>query len=142
MYLAVATRPDLAYIINYLSQFSISQAALARSKACTQILERNNRSRPKISKNRKISGFTSDWASDSRDRRSYSDYYFVMTNAAVTWESKKQKTTASNIEVEYMFLIEATKEAIYLRGILQELGVTSLRANKTPYIVIIKARRA
>jgi len=65
-----------------------------------------------------------------------------MTNAAVTWESKKQKTTASNIEVEYMFLIEATKEAIYLRGILQELGVTSLRANKTPYIVIIKARRA
>jgi len=89
-----------------------------------------------------ISGFASDWASDSRDRRSYSDYYFVMANAAVTWESKKQETTAlASIEVEYMFLIEATKETIYLRGILRELDVTNLKANKTSYIVIIKARR-
>jgi len=89
-----------------------------------------------------ISSFASDWASDSCDRRSYSDDYFVMANAAVTWESKKQETTAlASIEVEYMFLIEVTKEAICLRGILRELDVTSLRANKTSYIVIIKTRR-
>jgi len=52
-------------------------------------------------------------------------------NVAVTWESKKQKTALFSIEAEYMSLTEATKEAIYLRGILRELDVTSLRANET-----------
>lgn len=61
-----------------------------------------------------ILGYTdSYWASDSTDRRSQTGYFFVMANAAITWESKKQKTTAlSSTEAEYMSLTEATKETV------------------------------
>ncbi|KAG5326833.1 COPIA protein, partial [Acromyrmex heyeri] len=44
----------------------------------------------------------------------------------------KQKTTAlSSTEAEYMSLPEPTKGAVYLRSMLRELGVTSLKANET-----------
>lgn len=54
-----------------------------------------------------------------------------MANTAITWESKKQKTTAlSSTEAEYMFLTEATKEAVYLRNMMQELDIASLKVDK------------
>lgn len=45
-----------------------------------------------------------------------------MGNAAVSWESRKQKTVAlSSAEAEYMSLAEAAKETIFLRGLLVEI---------------------
>jgi len=50
-----------------------------------------------------------------------------MTESPVTWESRKQKTTAlSSTEVEYMAMSEASKEDVYLQGLFTKLGVKGI----------------
>ncbi len=64
-----------------------------------------------------------DWASDPIDRRSISGFTFLICGGAVSWSSKKQHSTAlSSTEAEYMAASNATKEAIWLRTFLSELG--------------------
>lgn len=49
--------------------------------------------------------------------------FFYLGKSTISWESKKQSTTAlSSTEAEYMSMSNASKEAIYLRRLLQELG--------------------
>ncbi|GJQ67871.1 hypothetical protein Trydic_g16633 [Trypoxylus dichotomus] len=61
------------------------------------------------------------------DRCSYTGHRFILSGAAISWESKKQQTVAlSTTKAEYMGLIEVAKEAIYLRSFLIELGVERL----------------
>lgn len=65
-----------------------------------------------------------DWGGCIIDRRSYTGYAFLFNGAAITWNSKKQRTVAlSSTEAEYMSLTEASKEAIYLQDFLTELGL-------------------
>ena len=50
---------------------------------------------------------------------------FTLLGALVIWKSTLQSTIAlSNIEAEYMTLIEAIHEDIWLGGLLDELGVS------------------
>ena len=49
---------------------------------------------------------------------------FTLEKAPVRWKSTLQSTVAlSTIEVEYMEITEAVKEAIWLQGLLDDLGV-------------------
>lgn len=62
-----------------------------------------------------------DWASNHLDRRSYTGYVFKIGAAAVSWESKKQRTVAlSSTEAEYMALSDGAKEAKFIRSFLFE----------------------
>ena len=64
-----------------------------------------------------------DWAGCVDTRRSTTGYVFILGNAAISWSCKRQKTVAlSSCEAEYMALSEGTKEAIWLRQLLEELG--------------------
>lgn len=63
-----------------------------------------------------------DWASDATDRRYYTGFCFTKSGAAISWESKKQRTVAlSSCEAEYMALSEACREAIYLQKLEFEI---------------------
>ena len=65
----------------------------------------------------------SDWANDQDDRKSTSGYVFYLGKGCITWQSKKQPTTAlSTTEAEYMSMSNATKELIWLRTLLNEIG--------------------
>jgi len=67
-----------------------------------------------------------DWGSDATDRKSYTGFTFILGGAAISWESRKQRTVAlSSTETEYMAITDATKEAIYLMSFLNELGLNS-----------------
>ena len=47
----------------------------------------------------------------------------MLNNGAVAWRSQRQPTVAlSTMEAEYMALTEATKELLWMRGFLTELG--------------------
>ena len=53
------------------------------------------------------------------DRRSFTGFAFIMTGEAVTWDSRKQQTTAvSTTEAEYIAVSDAAKEAIHLQRFL------------------------
>lgn len=48
---------------------------------------------------------------------------FTVGGNTVSWKSSLQKVVAlSTTETEYMALSEATKEALWLRGICEEMG--------------------
>ena len=57
------------------------------------------------------------------DRRSITGYSFMLGNNPISWSSWKQPTVAlSSTEGEYMAATEASREAIYLRRLLSDLG--------------------
>src|SRR5438046_2060407 len=56
----------------------------------------------------------------------------MINNGAVAWKSELQCTVAlSTMEVEYMTLTEATKELIWIRKLLAELGYSNGNATTT-----------
>ena len=65
-----------------------------------------------------------DWGNSVDDRKSVTGYAFIMYGGAVSWNTRKQPTVAlSSMEAEYMAATEATKEAIWLRTFMIELGM-------------------
>ena len=128
-YLAVCTRPDIAYAAMSLGQFnaSPSRAHLACAKGvlrylagtinlCLQFpsppsLQLSNT--PSFPHTRGLSD--ADWASDEKDRKSISGYCFFFLNSLVSWSSRKQRTVStSSTESEYYALTNAIKEAIWI----------------------------
>ena len=66
----------------------------------------------------------SNYAGDLDKRRSTTGYVFTLAKAPVSWKSTLQSTVAlSTTEAEYMAITEAIKEAIWLQGLLDDLGV-------------------
>ncbi|GKD44676.1 retrovirus-related pol polyprotein from transposon TNT 1-94 [Tanacetum coccineum] len=72
-----------------------------------------------------VTGFVdSDYAKDPDKGRSITGYAFLVQGCVVCWKATLQHVVAlSTTEAEYMALTEAVKEAIWLRGLLEELGV-------------------
>ena len=85
-----------------------------------------------------------DWASDINDRKSTSGFVFMLGGAAISWRSKKQNSVVlSSTEAEYITVVHAAKEAIWLRCLLTELGKnldspTTLFVNNQSAIVIAR----
>lgn len=128
-YLAVATRPDIAHVVSYLSQFNknFDKSHWMAAKRVLQYLKNTKDLTLQFVKTNKkvITDFSdADWASCTVDRRSFTGYCFKFAGGAVSWESKKQKTVAlSTAEAEYMSLTEAAKEAIHLKQLAKDMGL-------------------
>lgn len=126
MYLAVLTRPDIAYAVSYLSQFNTCYniccynyaKRILRYLQCTK-----NYCLKYTSNDMNLQGFVdSDWASDALDRKSYTGFCFMMSGSAVSWQSRKQKSVSlSSTESEYAAMSEASREAVYLRNLIHEI---------------------
>ena len=72
-----------------------------------------------------------DWASDPTDSRSTTGYCFLLGDSLISWRSKKQTVVArSRTEAEYRALAATTTELIWLRWLLQDLGVDCSTATK------------
>ncbi|GKC04019.1 hypothetical protein Tco_0995629 [Tanacetum coccineum] len=95
MYLMVCTRLDIAYAVSVVSKYLANP------------------------------GFVdSDYAKDPDKGRSITGYIFLVRGCVVSWKATLQHVVAlSTTEAEYMALTEAVKEAIWLRGLLEELVV-------------------
>lgn len=126
MYLAVLSRPDIAYSVSYLSQFNNchNESHWKQAKRVLRYFKQTKNYDLKFVKdNEDLESFVdADWGGNSFDRKSYTGFCFKLSGSAVSWESRKQRTVAlSSTEAEYMALSEASKEAIYLRNILSEI---------------------
>ena len=58
------------------------------------------------------------------DRRSTSGFVFSLGSGAISWSNKKQPIVAlSSIESEYMGVVVAACEVVWLKKILKDVGV-------------------
>ena len=129
LYLSTKTRPDIAYAVSDVARFSADPTE-EHWAAVKRIMRYLNGTRDMGllydgtgSKTTSCVGYSdADWAGDLDDRKSTSGYVFQISNAAVSWRSKKQPCVAlSTAEAEYMALASATQEAVWLRQLLSDL---------------------
>lgn len=128
MYLAVTTRPDIAYAVNFMSQFNsnYNQEHWKSAKRILRYIRGTLDYGLLFTKtNTELYGVVdADWGGNMTDRRSYSGYAFILGGSAISWEARKQKTVSlSSTEAEYIAVAEATKEALYLKNILNDIGI-------------------
>ena len=72
-------------------------------------------------------GYTdSDFAGDIKTAKSTTGFVFELNGPAVVWGSKLQGyVTTSTCEAEYVAACHGAKEAVWLRGVLRDLGIAS-----------------
>ncbi len=66
----------------------------------------------------------SDWASDPITRKSTTGYLVKLANGIFCWNSRAQKSIAlSSTEAEYMSLCDTSRQLVWIRSLLSELGI-------------------
>ena len=71
-----------------------------------------------------LSILDSSWADDPYSRRSTAGYVFILNNGPISWSSRRQATVStSTCEAEYFAQTETACEAVWIRGLLGELGI-------------------
>ena len=128
LYAAMGTRPDIAQAVGAVSKYNScpNEAHLTAVKRILKYLKGTVDLALKFQKtNERLYGYSdADWAGDTDDRRSTTGNLFILAGGPVSWLSKKQATVAlSTSEAEYIAVSAASQEAIWLRRLLQDLGV-------------------
>ncbi len=141
LWLARATRPDLAYILGRLCQHNSKPAqrhweavqrvfqylagtanyGICFEAASTSLTSSTNEIPTPI-------GYSdADFASNPNNRKSVSDCLFKLVDGAVIWGSRVQRSVStSTTEAEYVALAEAGKIAKWLGELLADLGYIQL----------------
>lgn len=130
MYVMLTTRPDLSYAVNYFSRYQHSQTE-ARWKGLKKILRYIKGTLNTLYlcyRKREVEELTcfvdADYGTEA-DRISTSGYLVKLFGNIVLWTTKRQTTVAlSSTEAELVALATASTELIWIKNILQELGVT------------------
>jgi hypothetical protein len=127
MYAMLATRPDLAHSIQQISQHS-QKPTVSHLKAASQGLRYLNGTRETGiiyhgKQGLKLEAWSdASWGAEE-GRESVSGFVFTLAGGAVSWSSKKQSSVAlSSTESEYMALLHAVKEQIWIKRLLNEIG--------------------
>jgi hypothetical protein len=129
LYIANSFRPDIAYAVSILSQFT-SNPSEEHFREIKSILRYLNGTRSygllftrDNSKKNTLYGYTDADPASCFSRRSRSGFIFYSGNSPLAWTSKKQQTIAlSTCESEYYALAEGGKEAIHLNRLLWEFS--------------------
>ncbi|KAG9442993.1 hypothetical protein H6P81_018847 [Aristolochia fimbriata] len=128
LYLSI-TRPDISYVVNVVSQFmaaprSIHYAAVIRILRYVKGTLMQGLFMSSASPLSLLAFSDADWAGDVIDRRSTTGYLVFLGYSPISWRSKKQSTVSrSSTEVEYRALADTTSEIVWLRWLLQDMGV-------------------
>ncbi|KAM1687291.1 hypothetical protein ACFX2K_035286 [Malus domestica] len=131
IYLTI-TRPDISYSVNLANQFMHSHT-LVHWEIVKRILRylKSSVGRGIIMKNNGLNHILAyidaDWAGNALDRKSSTSFCTFVRGNLVTWKSKKQTVIArSSAEAEYRAMAAIACELIWLKGLLSELGFTSM----------------
>ncbi|SGZ29881.1 BQ5605_C053g12604 [Microbotryum silenes-dioicae] len=131
MYASTGTRPDLAYTVGYLARFSRapSTAAWGAIKHAFRYVAGtlSHGLRFAHGASPPLVGYSDcNWGACLSSSKSTMGYNFIYAGAAVSWSSRLQSRVAdSTCDAEYLGLSHAGKEAIFLRQLFGELGLSS-----------------
>lgn len=131
MYAAMGTRVDIAFTLQLLSRRlqspTKSHLALAKhlvryllstSKYCLNYTIGQSKGHPHLT-----TYCDADYSGDVETARSTTGVITTYNNGIITWISRRQECVAlSTLEAEYIALCEATKETVWMRSILAQLG--------------------
>jgi hypothetical protein len=120
MYLASATRPDIAFAVSKLSRFVSNPGDAHWYLKGTVDYAIHYTGYPRV-----LEGYSdSNWISDADEIKATSGYVFTLGGGAVSWKSCKQTIlTRSTMEAELTALDTATVEVEWLRELLMDLPV-------------------
>ena len=141
MFLAVSTRPDIAFAVSMLSRHNCNphpEHFVAAKRVLRYLRGTLDDGIVFRKSNQPLTGYAdADWANDPVDRRSYTGFVFMLANGPVAWEARKQQTVAlSSTEAEYKAISQASREALFLTNILRGLSLEYLaKAPKTNFNV-------
>ena len=131
MYLALASRPDISYVVNRLAQFTSNPKAIhwmAVKKIFRYLKQTKNANltyggNDAEIKNTELNFFCdADWG-NGPDQKSISGYVVIIAGGAVAWSSKKQQTVAlSTAEAKYITVTHITKQVLWHCSLYSELN--------------------
>ena len=136
-YLAMMTRPDIAYSVAYLARFNSNPGPM-HWKALKHLLryvkgtlEHKLTYSGTTQDNNLFTTYTDSSHGDCVDTgRSTAGYVTMMAGGAIGWYSKLQTIVAlSTTEAEYMAAVEVGKEIAWMRNILGEFGYPVTKAS-------------
>lgn len=140
MYLAVATRPDIAYAIGSVSRY-MEKPTIVHEKALKRILKYiagtlSHGILFKRNGDHKLIGYSdADYGGEVNTRRSTSGFAFFHNENMISWNSSLQQCVSqSTTESEYVSASEAIKELIWLKRLFDEL-VPNQSDNKTQFFM-------
>jgi hypothetical protein len=139
-YIALSTRPDIAYAVNQLSRFlsDPGQQHWLGGKRVLRYLKGTAKSSLLYKDHDGTQGTRvevycdADWAGDLDDRKSTTGIIIKLNGCPIIWLSKKQSIVAlSTAEAEYIAIATAVQEVVWINQYLSELG---LKASQVPII--------
>eukprot|EP00253_Pinus_taeda_P019335 PITA_19335 len=129
MYVMVSTRPNISHAVGVVSRF-MANPSEEHWRAVKWVLRylRGTSDHCIIFSGGEglVYGYVDvDYAGDLDKTRSTTGYVFTLVGGAISWMSKLQETIALSItEAEYIAASDASKEAIWLKGLRDEIGRT------------------
>lgn len=134
IYLTI-TRPELSYSLHVLAQF-MHEPRQDHWDAAMRVLRYLKQSpgqgiflRPN---SLELQAYCdSDWAGCPLTRRSVTGYFITLGGCPISWKTKKQTTVSrSSAEAEYRAMASTVSEVIWLRSLLNSLGITYSRPTR------------
>ena len=130
MFAMCGTRADIAYSVGALSRFNHNPSSEHHNGALRVLTYLDDTKKFGITyggspKTANLVGYSdSGYAGDKDNRKSTAGYVYLLNGGAVSWKSKLQSTVAlSSMEAEYMGLGQATKEALWIKELMEGLGM-------------------
>jgi hypothetical protein len=132
MYLAVTTRPDIAYAAGVLARFNSNpgpahwQAAKHVLRYLKGTIDHSIIYQPSDSPQPFITYSDADHGGNPDNGKSTGGYVVKIGSGAVSWSSKLQPLVAlSTTEAEHISAVEAGKEILWMRQFMGELGYSA-----------------
>ncbi|GJU66908.1 integrase [Tanacetum coccineum] len=124
-----ATRPDIAYAVNILSQF-VSDPRVDHMNAVLRVLRYIKSTLgqgifiPKSGGFNLVAYCDADWLGCPYTRHSRTGYLLLLGGVPVSWKTKKQSVVSrSSAEAEYRAMATTVSEILWMRWLLKDLTV-------------------
>ncbi|KAL7288350.1 hypothetical protein TKK_0017683 [Trichogramma kaykai] len=131
LFLSQVSRPDIAFATGVVSRY-LDKYDESHWRAVKRIMRYLKATRnygilydPNCSREPLVAFSDADYANDMDTRRSTSGYAMMMCGGCVVWASRRQACVSlSTTEAEFIAASEATKEIVWLRKLLADIGCT------------------